>query len=71
MASSKHEYPAKTFRPEPTEYATAQATLGGRTVDGFIRACLRCLRDQPAEILALLEPYWPPKKRIGRPRKTT
>lgn len=69
MASSLHKNPAKTFRPDPAEYARLRADLGDRTVDGFIVACMRCLHDEPDVLLTLLANYWPPEKPKGRPPK--
>jgi hypothetical protein len=68
MASSQHKYPAKTYRPEPTEHADVTALLPpGLTMDGLARACLRWVRANPEEALAVLAPHWPPAKPIGRP----
>ena len=64
---SQHRHPAKTFRPDPDEYAQLKADLGDRTVDGFIVASMRSLREQPEALLALLERHWPPEKPKGRP----
>lgn len=67
---SRHELTTSTFRPERTELADAGPLLPqGKTMDAFLRACLRAVADRPAEFLTLVEPYWPPDKPRGRPRK--
>jgi hypothetical protein len=68
----KHQVRAKAFRPEPDEYDDGKALLGDRgwEMDGFLRACLRLLKDEPDQLLALLAPHRPPTKPRGRPKKT-
>lgn len=72
MAPDKHHLKPKAFRPEPDEYDQAKAVLAkeGREMDGFLRACLRLLHENPAALLALLGPHWPPVKPRGQPPKT-
>ncbi len=67
--SSQHRHPARTFRPEPGEYADAQADLvaRGREMDAFLRACLRGLHRDPDRFLATLSPVWPGARPRGRP----
>jgi hypothetical protein len=57
---SQHRLKSRSFRPEPDEYDDAKAALpAGRTIDHFLRACLRWLRHDPKEALATLAPFWP------------
>lgn len=67
--SSQHRLRPRSFRPEPGEYAVAQAVLDarGRHMDAFLRACLRSLHADPDGFLALLAPLWPTPKPQGRP----
>jgi hypothetical protein len=67
--SSQHRFPARTFRPEPGEYADAQADLAarGKEMDAFLRACLRRLHRDPDRFLASLTPVWPGPRPRGRP----
>ena len=53
---SQHAHPARTFRPEPGEYADAQADLAarGKEMEAFLRACLRWLHRDPDQSLAAL-----------------
>ncbi len=66
---SQHWFRARTFRPEPGEYADAQADLAarGREMDAFLRACLRWLHRDPDRFLATLIPVWPGPRPRGRP----
>lgn len=65
----RHKNPAKTYRPIPEEHTAAVAALPeGKTMDGYLRACLRLLAEHPEQTLALVEPYWPETRR-GRPPK--
>ena len=66
-----HKVRPKAFRPEPDEYDDGKTVLDERgwEIDGFLRACLRMLREEPEKLLALLTPYRPPPKRRGRPPK--
>jgi hypothetical protein len=69
--SSRHELTTSTYRPARDELDDAKPHVPpGKTVDGFLRACLRALRAEPERLLAVLAPYWPPEKPRGRPRKT-
>lgn len=69
MPSSRHELTTSTYRPERDELNDAAAHLPeGKTMDGFLRACLRTLRDDPEALLALVSPRWPAHKPRGRPR---
>jgi predicted GIY-YIG superfamily endonuclease len=67
----KHRIKAKAFRPEPDEYDDGMELLDERgwEMDGFLRACLRLLREEPERLLSLLAPHRPPPKPRGRPRK--
>ncbi len=67
--SSQHRFPARTFRPEPGEYAGAQAdlTARGKEMDAFLRACLRWLHRDPDRFMATLTPVWPGPRPRGRP----
>ena len=67
--SSQHRFPARTFRPEPGEYAHAQADLAarGKEMDAFLRACLRRLHRDPDRFLATLTAVWPGPRPRGRP----
>jgi hypothetical protein len=69
IMSSQHRFPARTFRPEPGEYADAQAdlTARGKEMDAFLRACLRWLHRDPDRFLATLAPAWPSPRPRGRP----
>ena len=69
--ASQHRFPARTFRPEPGEYADAQADLAarGKEMDAFLRACLRWLHRDPDLSLAALTQAWPGPRRRGRPPK--
>lgn len=70
--NSRHELVTRTYRPEQAEVDAARAHLpDGRTMDAYLRGCLRRLAAEPDRVLAELEPYWPPEKPRGRPRKTT
>ena len=66
---SQHRLQPRSFRPEPAEYAAAQAELvaRGRQMDAFLRACLRALHRDPDRFLAVLAPVWPSPKPTGRP----
>jgi hypothetical protein len=66
---SQHRLQPRSFRPEPDEYAAAQAELAARRrqMDAFLRACLRALRRDPDRFLAVLAPVWPSPKPTGRP----
>lgn len=67
-----HHVRPKAFRPEPDEYEDGKALLDDRDweMDGFLRACLRLLREEPERLLALLAPHRPPPKPRGRPPKS-
>src|SRR5260221_14793273 len=69
IMASQHRFPARTFRPEPGEYADAQADLAarGKEMDAFLRACLRWLHRDPDRFLATLGPVWPGPRPRGRP----
>jgi hypothetical protein len=66
---SQHAHPARTFRPEPGEYADAQADLAarGKEMDAFLRACLLWLHRDPDRSLAALAEAWPGPRPRGRP----
>jgi hypothetical protein len=66
---SQHRLQPRSFRPEPDEYAAAQAELVARErqMDAFLRACLRALRRDPDRFLAVLAPVWPSPNPTGRP----
>jgi hypothetical protein len=66
---SQHRFPVRNFRPEPGEYAGAQADLAvrGKEMDAFLRACLRWLHRDPDEFLAALAQVWPGPRPRGRP----
>src|SRR5258707_2453688 len=68
---SQHRLPARTFRPEPGEYADAQADLAarGKEMDAFLRACLRWLHRDPDPSLAALTQASPGPRPRGRPPK--
>jgi len=70
--SSQHRLPAKNFRPEPGEYANAQADLAarGKEMDAFLRACLHWLHRDPDRFLATLTPVWPGPRPRGRPPRS-
>ncbi|MFI6813755.1 hypothetical protein ACIBG7_15145 [Nonomuraea sp. NPDC050328] len=69
--ASQHELTTSTFRPERDELTAAAAQLpAGRTMDAFLRACLRTLRDDPQQLLDLVGPRFPEEKKRGRPKKT-
>lgn len=66
--SSQHQFTTRTFRPAPDEFTGASANLPeGKTMDAFLRACLRGLRDDPEAALAFVETRWPAPKKRGRP----
>lgn len=67
---SQHRLKGTTVRPEPEEVEAAKPHLGGRSIETALRALLRALAADPARVLELLAPYWPPEKPRGRPRKT-
>lgn len=70
--TDKHRLKPKAFRPDPAEWADAAAALpDGRTMESFLRACLRRLSREPEAFAEHLAPDWPPEKPKGRPRKTT
>jgi hypothetical protein len=67
---SRHDLTTSTYRPTKEELANAKTHIpAGRTVDGFLRACLKTLNDQPETMLELLGDRWPEEKPRGRPRK--
>jgi hypothetical protein len=68
---SQHAHPARTFRPEPGEYADAQADLAarGKEMDAFLRACLPWLHHDPDRSLAELTQAWSGPRPRGRPPK--
>jgi hypothetical protein len=67
-----HTQRQRTFRPDPGEYAAAQAHLAarGRHVGDFLRACLRWINRDPDAALATLQPLWPDPRPPGRPFNT-
>jgi len=68
--ANQHQYPARSYRPDPDELADARAQLpDGKDMNGFLRACLRTLRDDPDAIVTLVEPRWPPARPQGRKPK--
>jgi hypothetical protein len=67
--ASQHKLKGTTVRPEPEELDAAKPHLNGRSVETLLRASLRALAADPERTLAALEPYWPPEKPRGRPRK--
>lgn len=71
--TSQHRDPALTVRPDPAVRAAGQAALDTRSrgLQAFITACLACLAADPDRMLALLDPYWPPTKKPGRPPRKT
>jgi hypothetical protein len=72
MMSSQHENPARTYRPDPDELRDARGNLpAGRSMNTFLRACLRTLRDDPDAIIALVHDRWPEEKPLGRKRTKT
>lgn len=57
-----------TIKVDPNEQAAAEQLLPqGRTMTGFLRACMRALAADRDALLALLEPHWS-ERRAGRPR---
>jgi len=69
--ANQHRIKGTTVRPEPDELADAKAYFpAGHSLESFLRACLRAVREEPEKVLALLGPYWPPEKPRGRPRKS-
>ena len=71
FVSSQHKLKPLNFRPEPDERADGKAVLDERgwEMDGFLRACLRLLREEPDRLLEMLAPHRPPPKLRGRPKK--
>ncbi|GAA3531496.1 hypothetical protein GCM10022419_008250 [Nonomuraea rosea] len=69
---NQHKLRSRAFRPEPDEYEDAKGALGReRTMDGFLRACLRWLRHDPAKAMATLAPFWPEPKMSGHSEGTS
>jgi hypothetical protein len=68
--ANQHKIKGTTVRPEPAEVEAAKPHLDGRSIETLLRATLRALKAEPDRVLATLEPYWPPEKPRGRPRKT-
>lgn len=66
----RHKNPGVLGRPTPELREQAQAALEvhGWSMNDFLVACLGLLAKDPRAILALLEPFKPPRKR-GRPPK--
>lgn len=57
-----------TIKVDPDERAAAERLLpAGRTMTGFLRACMRALAADRDALLTLLEPHWS-ERRAGRPR---
>lgn len=67
--ANEHGNRTKTFRPDPDEYGDAKTLLADRSwpMEIFLRACLRCLRDQPDTLLQMLTAYRPEPRPLGRP----
>ncbi|WP_085944485.1 hypothetical protein [Actinopolymorpha alba] len=66
-----HGQAARSFRPDPDEYAAAQAVLSsrGEHMNTYLRACLRWLQHDPNAVLDTLAPHWPGPRSTGRPRR--
>ncbi len=70
--SSQHADAALTVRPPADVKGAAQEALAvrDREMRAFVVACLTALAADPDRLLDLLGPYWPARKRRGRPRGT-
>jgi hypothetical protein len=60
-----HRHPVFGFRPDPSHVAAAEEVLEdeghGRTVGGYLEACLRWLAGDSRTALAAATPWWPPR----------
>jgi hypothetical protein len=58
-----HRHPVFGFRPDPRHVAAAEEVLRdegqGRSVGGYLEACLRWLAEDPRTALAAAAPWWP------------
>ena len=70
--TDNHLRRARAFRPDNDEWASAMEALpAGRTMESFLRACLRRLHREPEAFAEHLAPDWPEERRRGQPRKAT
>lgn len=71
QVADRHRDPNVTVRPTEAEKTGAAEVLRaeGWTIQSFLLACLRGFLDNPKRWLRAAEPYRPPEKPIGRPRK--
>ena len=71
QVADRHRDPTVTVRPTEEEKTSAAELLhaDGWTVQAFLLACLRGFLANPKKWLKAAEPYRPPEKPIGRPRK--
>ena len=57
-----HRHPVFGFRPDPRHVAAAEEVLRdegqGRSVGGYLEACLRWLAEDPRTALAAAAPWW-------------
>lgn len=69
--SNQHADPALTVRPPAGVKTAAQAVLRAhdRDMRAFITACLTAVATDSDTMFAALAAYWPPPKRLGRPRR--
>jgi len=65
---SKHADPSLGVRAPAELRAKALAALGdrGKELQAFITACLTAVTENPEQVLADLDKYWPPRKEKGR-----
>ena len=65
-----HRHPVFGFRPDPGHVAAAEEILkdegSGRTVGGYLEACLRWLAEDSRTALAAATPWWTPRVRHER-----
>jgi hypothetical protein len=69
--SSQHANPSHGFRPDPADYAAAEASLrerDNRTVGGFLQACVKWCAEDPDAALAAVVSRWPQTRGTRGPR---
>jgi len=66
---SQHAHKSHGFRPDPEDFAAAEASLKqrGRTVGAYLKACLKWCAEDPDAAIAAVDSRWPAIKPPGWP----
>lgn len=70
---SQHAHKSHGFRPDPGDFAAAEASLKqrGRTVGAYLKACLKWCAEDPDAAIAAVDSRWPSIRPPGWPHVTS